>query len=231
MQKDSWLRRSSRLVILYLCIKYTFMGWVVFFLCVTVAFGGFFNTEVDYFNSGSQERKEPPKEDYYEKVWKETQNWFPPNVSPIERELYKNPDDPVLRNLYVKYIEQRTQRARKIGTFLQDYFRTKESILNRLKDMGVKIYYFYSPACPYCAMSEDTARTLSNYVTIHKLNVDVPNPKIQSLIELFNVTSTPTLVAFTDREVLGIWVGAFTWDNLNFHRWLESLVSAKREEG
>lgn len=197
------------------------------FLLVAVAYAGFFDREVNYFNLKQEEKvqkEDKQRREYYRKVWEETENWFPPNVSPIERELYKNPTDPVLQQMYVRYIEKRTLMGRYAGQILQEYSRTKENALKALGSAGVELFYFYSPACPYCKMSEPTVYDLSLYIRVNKLRVESPNPKIQELIQLFGVRATPTLVAVQKNRVLGIWEGAFTWDNARFLDWIGDLL-------
>lgn len=196
-------------------------------LLVTVAIGGFFDKEVDYFGEREETKKEverKEREEYYRKIWEETENWFPPTVSPIERELYKNPTDPVLQQMFVRYIEKRTWMGRYAGQILQRHSRMQEQALKALGKAGVEIFYFHSPTCPYCRVSEPTVYDLSLYMKVNKLNVDIPNPKIQELVDLFGVRATPTLVAVQKDRVLGIWEGAFTWDNLSFISWIGSLL-------
>ena len=199
-------------------------------LLIATAYAGFFDREVDYFNlKQEQVQKEDKQKEYYRKVWEETENWFPPNVSPVERELYKNPTDPVLQQMYVRYIEKRTLMGRYAGQILQEYSRTKEDTLKALGSAGVELFYFYSPTCPYCKMSEPTVYDLSLYMRVNKLKVESPNPKIQELVQLFGVRATPTLVAVQKDRVLGIWEGAFTWDNLRFLDWIGSLLKRVAE--
>ncbi len=209
---------------------------ILLLLAVWVSFGGFFNTEVDYFKdkekqeeAKKEEVEKKKREEYYKKVWEETQNWFPENVSPVERELYKNPNDPVLQEMYKRYVEERTYRSRLISSILQTHFKNKEEVLKEIKANGVQFLYFHSPKCPYCKMSEVTLKDLSRFAKIVTINVDSDNPQVQEMMALFQVRATPTLVAMKGISTLDVWIGAFTWDSMEFHRWLSRVVSRAKE--
>ncbi|WP_457601565.1 thioredoxin family protein [Hydrogenivirga sp.] len=212
------------------------MRGLVLLLLIAFSFGGFFNTEVDYFKDRERERakeerklEKKKREEYYEKLWEETRNWFPENVSPIERELYKHPDDPVLQEMYKKYVEERTYRARFIKNILVSHFKTKEQVLEAIKSAGVQFLYFHSPKCPYCKMSEVALKDLSRYARIVTVNVDSSNPQVKEMMSLFMVRATPTLVAMKGAETLDVWIGAFTWDSMEFHEWLSGVVGKATE--
>lgn len=203
------------------------MGWVVLLLLlVSITHADFFEKRVDYFNQEREKKEDEKKkrEEYYRRVWEETENWFPPTVSPVERELYKNPTDPVLQQMFTQYVERRTLIGRYAGKILQEHMRTKEESLKALGKAGVEFFYFYSPTCPYCRMSEPTVYDLSLYLKVNKLMVESENPQIRELVRFFGVKATPTLVAIWKDRVLGVWEGAFTWDDLRFFDWIGELV-------
>lgn len=189
---------------------------------IAISFGG-----VDYVSDALKRKKEgetekEKKEEYYKRIWEETKNWFPPNVSPVEREFYKNPDDPVLQEMVARYIEERTERARQLSEVLRAYFSVRKEELERLGELGVEFIYFWSPRCPYCAISEPAVRDLSMYTRVLRVNVD--NPNTQEIKRSFGVYATPTLVAVKGNEVLNVWVGAFSFDNLHFSGWLREVI-------
>lgn len=208
------------------------MGVVAVLLLCSLAFGGFFDTEVDYFkdDEGNMSKKEEnKKKEYYEKVWKETENWFPQNVSPVERELYKHPNDPVLQEMYKRYVEERTYRSRIVSSILREHFQNKERILEEIKASGVQFLYFFSPKCPYCKMSEVALKDLSKFAKVITLNVLSDNPQVKEMMAIFQVRATPTLVAMKGLRTIDMWVGAFTWDSMEFQRWLGGVASKAQE--
>lgn len=206
------------------------MGVVLLVLFASISFSAFFDNPVDYFKKEEEVSKKELKEEYYRKVWRETQNWFPKDVSPIERELYKNPHDPILQEMYKKYVEERTYRSRLIAQILLSHFKSKEDILRGIKESALRFLYFYSPTCPYCKISEVALEDLSRSAEIITINVDSENPQVQEMVALFQVRATPTLVAMKGIRVVDVWIGAFTWDSMEFHRWLSGLVSKVRGE-
>lgn len=202
---------------------------LVAFLLAGIAPASFFDTEVDYFKDAKereeQTQKKENKTEYYRKLWEESVNWTPSNLSPLEREIFRNPTDPVLQDMYRRYVDYRTQKVRVLSSILTDYFQEKEKLLERLEKAQVDFIYFFSPTCPYCKMSEPTLSDISKRARkVLTVNIMSEDSRAKELMALFGVRQTPTLVALKGLQVIDVWTGAFSWGSATFTMWLNRVV-------
>ena len=199
-------------------------------LAVSLAFGGgFFNDPVDYFKDSVEKKidkvnKKKDKQEYYKKIWEETMKWAPPNASPVERAYIQNPNDPVLREMVLRYLDQRTQAATLLSDYLQERISEREEVLKTLRETGVSFIYFFSPRCPYCKMSEPFIKNLSHKLKVMTVNIDSPSQEVKRMVEGFGVSATPTFVAMKNGKVMDVWVGTLGWHVPGFEEWVRNLA-------
>jgi len=190
------------------------MFWVAFLAAVLFAFGDdFWETPVDYWK---EERKTEKKvkdmrEERVREIYVKSLGWGSPNVSPIEREFLKNPNDPVVRKYLKEYYRERFFRQHELASVL---FESEYEIEKNLKEPLKRyvVYYFYSPSCPYCRQSEPAVRFLGSVTDVYRVNVDVPGNYVY--VERFGVRGVPAFF-FVDREtktVRASWIGPLVID-------------------
>jgi hypothetical protein len=160
-----------------------------------------------YFERGLQHEEEPQsqmsqeesKKVYYLKLFKDSLDFFTPDTPPIIREYLKNPDDPFLTMLVIKYFEEGTKRAQiarenvlkftRIGQRSAVYStNTEDELITKLKNLrNYKVLYFYSKTCPHCQASEPVIQLINNYLPVEKYEVQ----ETPSMFFFWRVDSVP----------------------------------------
>lgn len=182
------------------------MRVITILIIVGLSFGGnFWNSRVDYWGEGKKEEKvEKKNEDEY-------LYWTAPNVPPVIKEYFKNPDDPQVRKKLREFHLKRTFLQNKLASelMLMDY-RFKKEFQEKLKNY--LIYYFYSPECPYCYASQPAVNFLGEVSDVYAVNVT--DPENAEYLREFRIRATPTFVFVRkrDKKEAGRWIGMLRID-------------------
>ncbi|MEM3426835.1 MAG: thioredoxin family protein [Nitrososphaerales archaeon] len=197
---------------------------VVLFLLLSFGTGTALQGEVDYFKreeKAKQKEEEKSKKEYYEKLYREAQDWFPETTNPLEKAFYKNPDDPVIVELLNRFYTERQERANLLASkliLLQS--QQEEKLAEVLKNYTV--LYFYSPQCPYCRASEPYLSFLeSNAKKFLKINILMPENSVY--LKDFGIRATPTLVFVRDGREVRRWEGMWVYPSQATSAFLRSL--------
>jgi len=159
-----------------------------------------------YFERGSTEEepqqlpREELKKAYYLKLFKDSLDFFTPDTPPLIREYLKNPDDPFLTLLVIKYFEEGTRRAqiargnilrftrKNSGFSTNPLANNEDELIVKLKSLSsYKVLYFYSKTCPHCQASEPVIKLISNYLPVEKYEVQ----ESPGMFFLWKVDSVP----------------------------------------
>lgn len=182
----------------------------------------------DGVNQEEQQGKQPQAEKKldYAKLYKESMEWFPADTPPILKEFLKNPDDPILADLVVKYLDKRTDlavRAADVTQRIRDgnsanvnampALSADEALLSELRAMGVAGYsvmYFYSSTCPHCIKSEPLIKSVAAFMPVKKIEATQNN---YQLFIQWKVDQTPTTF-FKKGDAAYKMVGELTLESL-----------------
>jgi len=177
----------------------------------------------------------PPKlskKELLEKLFKESLNWTPDNLSPLERYVATHPEDTEALRYLRRYIITRKVRAcyieaGLIGESFEKCERMREELLKALQSSAKKrrfknyeFLFFYSPSCPHC---QKVFPVVLKELQGENLELIEANSNNAEIYEEWGVTTVPTLIAVNRKKKKAYRLRGFNEKALQY--FLNSLLS------